>query len=72
MLDVCVQGLTGLVPVGGSMQTFQGQIIHQSGGNAYLIHSGTMDGDGSSLSHTTRASPATVSHVSLACVLLIC
>ena len=52
--------MTGLVPVGGSMQTIQGQIIQQPGGGTYLIQGGTMDGEGTPLTHTTRASPATV------------
>ncbi|KAL8598600.1 hypothetical protein ACOMHN_013483 [Nucella lapillus] len=54
------QGVTGLVPVGGSVQTIQGQIIQQPGGGTYLIQGGTMDGEGTPLTHTTRASPATV------------
>ncbi|KAK7101164.1 DNA-binding protein RFX2-like isoform X3 [Littorina saxatilis] len=54
------QGVTGLVPVGGSMQTIQGQLIQQPGGGTYLIQGGTMDGEGTPLTHTTRASPATV------------
>ena len=42
------------------MQTIQGQIIQQPGGGTYLIQGGTMDGEGTPLTHTTRASPATV------------
>lgn len=38
----------------------QGQILqHQTG--TYLIQGGTMDGEGTPLTTTTRASPATVS-----------
>ncbi|XP_060081474.1 DNA-binding protein RFX2-like isoform X1 [Ylistrum balloti] len=52
---------TGLAQV-GTVQTVQGQILqHQSG--TYLIQGGTMDGEGTPLTHTTRASPATVSAV---------
>ncbi|XP_076463260.1 DNA-binding protein RFX2-like isoform X2 [Babylonia areolata] len=54
------QGVTGLVPVGGSVQAIQGQLIQQPGGGTYLIQGGTMDGEGTPLTHTTRASPATV------------
>nr|KAG5698347.1 hypothetical protein BaRGS_010933 [Batillaria attramentaria] len=54
------QVATGLMPMGGSMQTIQGQIIQQPGGGTYLIQGGTMDGEGTPLTHTTRASPATV------------
>ena len=42
------------------MQTVQGQILQHQGGT-YLIQGGTMDGEGTPLTHTTRASPATVS-----------
>lgn len=49
---------TGLTQV----QTVQGQLLqHQSG--TYLIQGGTMDGEGTPLTHTTRASPVTVSLV---------
>lgn len=41
------------------MQTVQGQILQHQGGT-YLIQGGTMDGEGTPLTHTTRASPATV------------
>ncbi|XP_025109600.1 DNA-binding protein RFX2-like isoform X2 [Pomacea canaliculata] len=54
------QVTTGLVPVGSSVQTIQGQLIQQPGGGTYLIQGGTMDGEGTPLTHTTRASPATV------------
>ncbi|KAJ8315895.1 hypothetical protein KUTeg_006553 [Tegillarca granosa] len=48
-------GLTQL----GTVQAVQGQILqHQSG--TYLIQGGTMDGEGTPLTHTTRASPVTV------------
>lgn len=47
------------MPVGTSVQTLQGQIIQQGG--TFLIQSGTVDGDGTPLTHTTRASPVTVS-----------
>jgi hypothetical protein len=50
-----------LMPVGTSVQTLQGQIIQQSGGGTYLIQSSTIDSDGTPLTHTTRASPVTVS-----------
>lgn len=43
------------------MQNFQGQMVQQMGGHTYLIHGGTMDGEGYPLAHTTRAAPATVS-----------
>ncbi|XP_036358189.1 transcription factor RFX3-like isoform X5 [Octopus sinensis] len=42
------------------VQSIQGQIITQHAGT-YVIQSSTMDGEGAPLSHTTRASPATVS-----------
>jgi hypothetical protein len=39
----------------------QGQLLtHQ--GSTYLVQGGTMDGEGHPLTHTTRASPATVRH----------
>lgn len=41
------------------MQTVQGQILQHQGGT-YLIQGGTMDGEDTPLTHTTRASPATV------------
>ncbi|KAK3090908.1 hypothetical protein FSP39_015635 [Pinctada imbricata] len=41
------------------VQTVQGQIVQHQGGT-YLIQGGTMDGEGTPLTHTTRASPATV------------
>ena len=41
-------------------QALQGQIIQQPGGGTFLIQSGTVDGDGAPLTHTTRASPITV------------
>ncbi|XP_041359336.1 DNA-binding protein RFX2-like isoform X2 [Gigantopelta aegis] len=53
------QVASGMVPVGSTVQTVQGQIIQQGSGT-YLIQSGTMDGEGTPLTHTTRASPATV------------
>lgn len=43
----------------GTIQ-YQGHILTQQGGNTYLIQGGTMDGEGTPLTHTTRASPATV------------
>nr|XP_011436654.2 DNA-binding protein RFX2-like isoform X5 [Crassostrea gigas] len=43
----------------GTVQTVQGQILQHQGGT-YLIQGGTMDGEGTPLTHTTRASPATV------------
>ena len=47
---------TGLSQVSG----LQGQILtHQ--GSTYLVQGGTMDGEGHPLTHTTRASPVTVS-----------
>ncbi|VDI76212.1 regulatory factor X, other [Mytilus galloprovincialis] len=50
------QVATGLTQLG----TMQGQILqHQTG--TYLIQGGTMDGEGTPLTTTTRASPATVS-----------
>ncbi|XP_059172027.1 DNA-binding protein RFX2-like isoform X4 [Physella acuta] len=52
-----------LMPVGTSVQTLQGQIIQQGG--TFLIQSGTVDGDGTPLTHTTRASPVT-NHTPLA------
>lgn len=51
------------MPVGTSVQTLQGQIIQQPGGGTFLIQSGTVDGDGTPLTHTTRASPVTVSSI---------
>ncbi|XP_071166003.1 DNA-binding protein RFX2-like isoform X4 [Mytilus galloprovincialis] len=49
------QVATGLTQLG----TMQGQILqHQTG--TYLIQGGTMDGEGTPLTTTTRASPATV------------
>ncbi|KAK6188564.1 hypothetical protein SNE40_004716 [Patella caerulea] len=50
--------VSGIVPAGSTVQTVQGQLIQQSGGT-YLIQGGTMDGEGTPLTHTTRASPAT-------------
>lgn len=47
--------------MGATIQTMQGHILTQQGGNTYLIQGGTMDGEGTPLTHTTRASPATVS-----------
>ena len=50
------QQMAGIAQVGG----IQGQLLtHQ--GNTYLVQGGTMDGEGHPLTHTTRASPATVS-----------
>lgn len=49
------QGLPNM----GAIQTMQGHILTQQGGNTYLIQGGTMDGEGAPLTHTTRASPAT-------------
>ncbi|RUS79241.1 hypothetical protein EGW08_012971 [Elysia chlorotica] len=46
-------------------QALQGQIIQQPGGGTFLIQSGTVDGDGAPLTHTTRASPIT-NHTPLA------
>ncbi|CAH1775364.1 unnamed protein product [Owenia fusiformis] len=46
---------TGTVQMGG----LQGQILTHQGGT-YLVQGGTMDGEGHPLTHTTRASPATV------------
>lgn len=46
--------------MGTAIQTMQGHILTQQGGNTYLIQGGTMDGEGTPLTHTTRASPATV------------
>lgn len=43
----------------------QGQILTHHGGT-YLVQSGTMDGEGQPLTHTTRASPATVSREQMA------
>ncbi|XP_064626427.1 DNA-binding protein RFX2-like isoform X3 [Lineus longissimus] len=43
----------------GSVQGLQQQILTHSGGT-YLVQGGTMDGEGHPLTHTTRASPATV------------
>ncbi|CAG5133769.1 unnamed protein product [Candidula unifasciata] len=54
-----------LMPVVSSVQTLQGQIIQQPGGGAFLIQSGTVDSDGTPLTHTTRASPVT-NHIPLA------
>lgn len=52
------QVATGLTQL-GTMQAVQGQILqHQTG--TYLIQGGTMDGEGTPLTTTTRASPATV------------
>ncbi|KAL5016555.1 hypothetical protein ScPMuIL_006144 [Solemya velum] len=49
------QSLTQL----GTVQAVPGQIIqHQNA--TYLIQGGTMDGEGAPITHTTRASPATV------------
>ncbi|XP_052774823.1 DNA-binding protein RFX2-like isoform X3 [Mya arenaria] len=42
-----------------NMGMMQGHILTQQGGNTYLIQGGTMDGEGTPLTHTTRASPAT-------------
>lgn len=50
----------GLPNMGTTIQTMQGHILTQQGGNTYLIQGGTMDGEGTPLTHTTRASPATV------------
>ena len=48
--------MSGITQVGG----LQGQILtHQ--GNTYVVQGGTMDGEGHPLTHTTRASPVTVS-----------
>ncbi|KAK3599827.1 hypothetical protein CHS0354_022394 [Potamilus streckersoni] len=44
----------------GTIQTVQGHILTQQSGT-YLIQGGTMDGEGTPLTYTTRASPATVS-----------
>ena len=42
------------------MAGIQGQLLsHQ--GNTYLVQGSTVDSDGHPLTHTTRASPATVS-----------
>ena len=38
----------------------QGQLLTHQGGT-YLVQGGAMDGEGHPLTHTTRASPATVS-----------
>ena len=53
-----VKVATGLSNM-GTIQ-MQGHILTQQGGNTYLIQGGTMDGEGTPLTHTTRASPATV------------
>ncbi|XP_035826803.1 DNA-binding protein RFX2 [Aplysia californica] len=53
-----VSGTYYQTPQGG--QALQGQIIQQPGGGTFLIQSGTVDGDGAPLTHTTRASPVTV------------
>lgn len=37
----------------------QGQLVSHQGGT-YLVQGGMMDGEGHPLTHTTRASPATV------------
>ncbi|XP_071117556.1 DNA-binding protein RFX2-like isoform X2 [Haliotis cracherodii] len=55
------QVATGIVPMGSAVQAVQGQLIQQQGGT-YLIQGGTMDGEGTPLTHTTRASPATKYH----------
>ena len=39
----------------------QGQLLTHQGGT-YLVQGGAMDGEGHPLTHTTRASPATVSN----------
>ncbi|XP_067137891.1 DNA-binding protein RFX2-like isoform X8 [Centruroides vittatus] len=38
----------------------QGQILAHQGGGTYLVQGSSLDGEGHSLIHTTRASPATV------------
>nr|ASM47586.1 regulatory factor X [Leptochiton asellus] len=48
---------THVTPLG--VQGVQGQIITHQGGT-FLVQQGTMDGEGTPLGHTTRASPATV------------
>ncbi|XP_053394041.1 DNA-binding protein RFX2-like isoform X4 [Mercenaria mercenaria] len=55
------QVATGLPNMGAAIQTMQGHILTQQGGNTYLIQGSTMDGEGTPLTHTTRASPATQS-----------
>ena len=52
----CLSSLVQVAQIGG----IQGQILTHQGGT-YLVQSGTMDGEGHPLTHTTRASPATVS-----------
>ena len=47
--------------MGATIQTMQGHIVTQQGGGTFLIQGSTMDGEGTPLTHTTRASPATVS-----------
>ena len=47
--------------MGATIQTMQGHIVTGQGGGTFLIQGSTMDGEGTPLTHTTRASPATVS-----------
>lgn len=47
----------------GTQVGIQGQILTHQGGT-YLVQGGAMDGEGHPLTHTTRASPATVSYLS--------
>ena len=55
----CLQQMTT------GLSQMQGQILTHQGGT-YLVQSSTMDGEGHPLTHTTRASPATVSREQLA------
>ena len=55
----CLQQMTT------GLSQMQGQILTHQGGT-YLVQSNTMDGEGHPLTHTTRASPATVSREQMA------
>ena len=54
-----------LQQMSSGLSGMQGQILTHQGGT-YLVQSGTMDGEGHPLTHTTRASPATVSREQMA------
>ena len=58
--------------MGATIQTMQGHIVTQQGGGTFLIQGSTMDGEGTPLTHTTRASPATVSVCHITRLLVTC
>ena len=57
--------------MGATIQTMQGHIVTGQGGGTFLIQGSTMDGEGTPLTHTTRASPATVSLIQVDIFLLV-